>query len=373
MVKVLKNLEIYTPHQLEKKHLLIANGMIEDIFEEENKYKCIPTEEMKGMYAFPGFIDGHVHVIGGGGEAGFTSRVEEIKTKKLLKCGVTGVIGLLGTDSITRSLNSLFAKVMALRKDGIDAYMLSGSYSYPVKTITGTIEKDMVLIDPVIGVGELAISDARSSVVSVEELQRMAHEVYVSSMLAGKNGRIIVHVGKSPTKLDPLFEAVKDGEISMNLFLPTHVNRSYELLEEAAKWANKGGYVDLTACLPNGSMVCVKDAMKFLLDKGVNLDHILVSSDAQGSLPSFGDGGKLLSIKVSECTVLLDSFKECVKDGMSIENALKPFTSNVADFFAFNTGRIEEGRKANIIFLDQKLALKKVMLKGEFRDLGGND
>ena len=372
MLKVLKDLEIYSPHYIGKKNLLISNGIIEDIFEEE-KYTNIPVEDMKGMYAFPGFIDGHVHVIGGGGEAGFTSRIEEIKTEKLLKCGVTGVVGLLGTDSVTRSLISLFAKTMALREDGINAYMVTGSYSYPVKTITGSIEKDMVLIEPVIGVGELAISDTRSSGVDAKELKRVAHEVYVSSLIGKKSGKIIVHVGKLPTKLSLLFEAVEDGEINKNVFLPTHVNRNYELLKDAAKWVKSGGYIDLTAADEESRSISVKEAVKFLLKEDVNLEHVLISSDAQGSLPSFNGNGDLDSIRVSDCSVLLNSFRECVESGMGVEEALRMFTSNVSVFFGFNSGKIERGKRADILFVNPSdLTLNAVMVRGEIHALDGN-
>ena len=372
MIKILKNLKIYSPRYLGRKHMLVANGIIEDIFEEDEKYTNIPSEDMEELYAFPGFIDGHVHVIGGGGEGGFTSRVEGIKLDKLLKCGVTGVIGLLGTDSVTRSLIDLHAKTMALREEGINAYMVVGSYSYPVKTITGAIEKDMVLIKNVIGVGELAISDSRDSAVDVKELKRVAHEVYISSMLAGKKGKIIVHVGKNSSKLKILFDVVKDEGINANLFIPTHLNRSYELLEDAAKWAKEGGYVDLTAP-SNEKMIQIEEAVNFLVKKGVNFDHILVSSDAQGSLPFFDDRGNLISMGVSDCAVLLKVFKKCIKSGMGIEETLKLFTSNVADFFGFNAGKIERGRRADVIFVDQKdLTVKKVMVRGRIHVLDGD-
>ncbi len=366
MIEILENVEIYSPAPLGKKNMLISNGRIEDIFEGE-KYTGIPKLRMNGLYCIPGFIDGHVHVTGGGGEGGFTSRVEEIKAKKLLKCGITTVVGLLGTDSVTRSPNALFAKTMALRLEGVDAYMVTGSYSYPLITITGSVEKDVVFVEPVIGVGELAISDKRGSEIGVKELKNVAREVYRASLLSGKNGKVILHVGSSSKGLTFLFEAIKDGEVKVGIFVPTHVNRSRKLLEEGVKWIKRGGHIDLTACLNGNESVDVADALMYFKNKNVDLSQVTVSSDAQGSLPVFDKNGNLLSIEVSDCSTLFSAFKKCVEKGMNIEEALAPFTSNVAQLFGFNSGKVEIGKKANLLFLDpEKLTLKKVMVEGKF-------
>ncbi len=152
----IKAVELYDPTYKGKMDILISNGYIEEI-SKRREFDFAKEVRLKNVIAIPGFIDGHVHVIGGGGEGGFVSRIPEIESSKLLNYGITSVIGLLGTDSITKSLISLFAKTNSLRLENISAYMMTGSYQYPVKTITGSIEKDIVLLDPVIGIGELAI------------------------------------------------------------------------------------------------------------------------------------------------------------------------------------------------------------------------
>ncbi len=370
MIKILREVELYAPTYFGKKDLLIVNGHVEGIYENIGKFsfpKSI-TKNLDGKIAIPGFIDGHVHVIGGGGEGGFASRIPEIQTSKLLSCGITSVIGLLGIDSITKSLLSLFAKVKALREERINAYMLTGSYQYPIQTITGSVEKDIVLLDPIIGVGEVAISDHRSSVMTVQEIKRLALECRVASLLSSKSGKIVVHVGKSNKMLAPLIEAISDDEVQVTSFLPTHVNRNSRLLEDAAKWMKMGGYVDLTAGNFGSESVSVKDAIKYLLEKGGDIDHILVSSDAQGSIPFFDKNGNFLSMGVSDCSVIFKSFKECVQSGMKIGEALKPFTINVARFFKLeNAGSLEGNKRADIVFLDQNnLEIESVMIKGEF-------
>lgn len=45
----------------------------------------------------------HVHITGGGGEAGPASRCPEAQLSKLISAGITTVVGVTGTDSVTRS------------------------------------------------------------------------------------------------------------------------------------------------------------------------------------------------------------------------------------------------------------------------------
>ncbi len=370
MIKIFRKVELYTPTYSGKKDLLIVGEHIEGIFDNIGKYsfpKSI-TKNFDGKIAVPGFVDGHVHVIGGGGEGGFVSRIPEIQASKLLSCGITSVIGLLGTDSVTKSLLSLFAKVKALREERINAYMLTGSYEYPIQTISGSVKKDIVLLDPIIGVGEVAISDHRSSVITIQEIRRLAGECHVASLLSSKSGKIVVHVGKSSKMLSPLMEAISDDEVQITSFLPTHVNRNSRLLEAAAEWMKRGGFVDLTAGISEGEFVSVKDAIKYLLENGGDIDHILVSSDSQGSIPVFDESGNFLSMKISGCSVMFKAFRECVQSGMKMEDALKPFTVNVARFFKLkNVGNLDVDKRADIVFLDQKnLEIDSIMVNGEY-------
>src|SRR5699024_8029493 len=70
-------------------------------------YKIIDAE---GALVTPGFIDPHVHFLGGGGEGGFATRTPEIQISDLIQSGITSAAGLIGTDGTTRHLTSLLAK-----------------------------------------------------------------------------------------------------------------------------------------------------------------------------------------------------------------------------------------------------------------------
>ena len=40
----------------------------------------------------PGLVDGHVHVIGGGGNEGYASRIPELWVGELVEAGITTVV-----------------------------------------------------------------------------------------------------------------------------------------------------------------------------------------------------------------------------------------------------------------------------------------
>ncbi len=150
---------------------------------------------LSGRMLCPGFIDQHVHLIGGGGEAGPTTRTPEVSLSRLTEAGITTVVGLLGTDSVSRHPASLLAKTRALNEED-HRRMLTGAYHVPSPTITGSVEKDVALIDRVIGV-KCAVSDHRSAAPSGNQLASMAAESRVGGLLGGKPGVSVFHMGSS--------------------------------------------------------------------------------------------------------------------------------------------------------------------------------
>ena len=186
---LLQGAHLYAPEDRGICDVLVANGKIIAVASN------IPSDivpdctvvDLSGQILCPGFIDQHVHLIGGGGEAGPTTRTPEVALSRLTEAGVTSVVGLLGTDSISRHPESLLAKTRALNEEGISAWMLTGAYHVPSRTITGSVEKDVAIIDRVIGV-KCAISDHRSAAPDVYHLANMAAESRVGGLLGGKPG-----------------------------------------------------------------------------------------------------------------------------------------------------------------------------------------
>ncbi|HBT26445.1 MAG TPA: beta-aspartyl-peptidase, partial [Pseudothermotoga sp.] len=184
MIKLVKNVEVFSPNFLGKKDILIAGSKIVAI-EDFINVDSLPVEKIdgSGLIAVPGFIDSHVHIAGGGGEGGFKTRTPGIVFSDLVKAGITTVVGCLGTDGVTRNLKDLYAKAKSLEEEGINTYIYSGSYRVPLITFTGNLIEDFILIDKVIGAGEIAVSDHRSSQPSVDELKRIVADARVGGIL----------------------------------------------------------------------------------------------------------------------------------------------------------------------------------------------
>src|SRR6056297_3530472 len=230
---------IFAPQPLEATDLLIADGRLAALGRELDVPTGWPVRvvEARDLTAVSAFIDQHVHVTGGGGEGGCGTRCPEITAREIAAMGIGTVVGVLGTDGISRSPADLLAKVRGLRAEGIAAYMYTGSYRVPPPTLTGDVQRDLAWIPEVIGLGELAISDHRSSQPRQDEIARLVSEVRVGAMLAGKRGICHFHVGDGRRGLEPLRRLLSETEIPPDQVIPTHVNRHRVLLEEAADYA----------------------------------------------------------------------------------------------------------------------------------------
>ena len=117
-------------------------------------------------------------------------------------------------------------------------------------TLTGSILDDLVLIDKIVGVGEIAVSDHRSSQPTFDELARIAAAARVGGMLSGKAGIVNVHMGDGERMLSLIERILAETEIPAKHFVPTHVNRNNQLFAAAIVYAKQddgtGRYIDLT-------------------------------------------------------------------------------------------------------------------------------
>jgi len=375
MIKVIKNIKIYAPEYLGEKDLVISSNKIEGIYDNleiPKNFINIEVIDGKGKLLFPGFIDNHVHINGAGGEGGFRMRTPEIKLTDLTKAGITTVVGCIGTDGICRNMASLIAKAKALEEEGITTYCYTGSYEIPVKTLTGSIKKDIMLIDKVIGIGEIAISDNRSSQASYTELIQSIAQARVGGILSGKSGIVNIHLGDGVRKIDDLFKLAEETEIPITQMLPTHMNRNGDLFKSGEEYINKGGYIDFTTSTPVNQLapgeLRASEALSILIKNNSNVDNVTFSSDGNGSLPIFDDKGNLTKVEICCVKSLYEEVKECIKNyNIPIEEALKVITSNVAKVLNLkNKGSIEIGKDADLVLVDEKtLEIKTVIAIGE--------
>jgi beta-aspartyl-dipeptidase (metallo-type) len=374
MLTLIRNGEVFSPRYLGKKDLLLVGnkiGYISDKIEVPNRFVNIDVIDAEGKKIVPGFIDSHVHIIGGGGEGSFRTRTPEIQLTQATLAGITTLVGVIGTDGTTRKMSSLVAKARALEEEGITCYVQTGSYQVPVKTLTGKIEDDIILIDKIIGVGEIAIADHRSSQPTPEELAKIASAARIGGMLAGKGGIVNIHVGDSFDHLNVIEQVVKQTDIPIRQFYPTHINRNPHLFEAGIEYAKKGGYVDFTTStipqfLKDGEVKC-STGLKRMLGAGVDISQITFTSDGQASLPQFDENGELAGLKIGKVSSLYKAVKEAVlEESIPLETAIRVITKNPAAILKLKQkGVIEEGKDADIVLLDQEYEVDTVFAMGQ--------
>lgn len=366
-----KGCEIFGPQSLGRKDVFVAGKSIaaisEDIHLPENLE--VTKVDCSGLKMIPGLIDSHVHIAGAGGEGGPASRTPQLQLSHMLEAGVTTVIGCMGTDGITRSLEAVLMKAKGLRQEGVSAWIYTGSYQVPTPTLLGDISKDIALIEEIIGAGEIAISDHRSSCPTNEELRRITAQARLGGMLGGKAGIVNIHMGDARKPFNPLYEVVQTSELNLKQFLPTHCNRNQYIFEDALVYGKKG-YVDLTASsyryFPDIE-IKPSSAIRRLLEAGVPLEHITMSSDGMGSLPHFDDNGKLVKLEMGLPRSIFEEMRDAViHENIALEDALKVVTSNVADIlWLINKGRLAPGKDADLVVIDDDFRIIHLVANGQ--------
>lgn len=367
---VLRNAEVYAPESIGKRDVLLGGGKILALAPSLTGLPAgldIETIDLEGRRLIPGLIDGHVHVTGGGGEAGFRSRVPPLAVSRFTAAGVTTAIGLLGTDDISRGTRDLLAHIYALREEGLSAFGFCGGYHLPPATLTGSVREDLVFVEALIGVGEVAISDHRSSQPTFEELAKLGSEAHVTGLLTGKSGIVHLHLGDGPRGLELVRRVLAETELPPRVFQPTHVNRRRGLFEEALDLARAGSPIDITAFPPSGDPdeVAAADALKRALDADIDPALMTISSDAGGSLPCFDAEGAVTHMDVGESGALLATLRELLARGVPLERALPAFTSNPARQLRLaGKGRVAAGADADLVALDEDGAASLVIARG---------
>lgn len=310
---LIKNADVYAPEHLGKKDLLIEGSKIALVADKielgASDPELVDILDFTGKKLVPGFVDAHVHITGGGGEGGVSNRVPAPRLSDFIRYGVTTVLGLLGTDGISRSLENLYATARSLTEEGISCYMQTGSYRYPSLNITGSVDRDIFLLDRCIGV-KVAISDHRSTDVTAEELIRLGTDARMGGVLSGKAGLVTVHVGGGKGGLKPVLEAVKKSDLPPKTFHPTHIsNRSEEFFKDAAELTRLGVTIDFSAATTYEKNAVRAGELISLLNDGIDEDKITISSDAFGSLPRFDKNGNTIGITYATADLMPQMFR----------------------------------------------------------------
>jgi beta-aspartyl-dipeptidase (metallo-type) len=371
MLTLINNADVYAPESLGLCSLLLGGERI--LYCGPDAPQIDPsllseTMDLQGGILVPGLIDAHVHATGGGGEGGFATQVPAVDLSQFTRHGVTSVVGLLGADDETRSTANLLARTFALREEGLSAWCWTGGYHLPLTTLTGSARRDIVYIDPVIGVGELAISDHRSSQPTLDELARVAADAHAAGMISGKAGIVHLHLGDGPRGLESIRRLIEETELPPAVFHPTHVNRQKALFDEACELSKAGMTIDLTAVEPaHEDEWSAEDAWSLYQERGCPAQRITVSSDSGGCIPAFNEQGRMTGMGVGSSASLPDFIRNLHRRGHALDAILPSLTSNVARLLKLNhKGAIAPGVDADLLCLDDDLHVRHVMARGRW-------
>ena len=370
MLTLIKNADIYAPESIGIGYLLLGGGKILRLGPGDAGFEGPWLDhiiDMEGAPVAPGLVDCHVHVTGGGGEDGFATQAPPVPLSRFTRFGVTSVVGLLGTDDETRSTANLLARTRALREEGLSAWCWTGGYHVPPATLSGSVRSDIVNVDCVIGLGELAISDHRSSQPTFEELARLASEVHVAGLLSKKAGVMHLHLGDGPRGLSLVRQLLDETELPARVFHPTHVNRRRELFDEACELSRRNVVIDVTAfpVAEGENAWSAPDAWELFHEKCCPPGNLTISSDGGGCLPHFDQNGEMTKMDFATSAGLPETLAELTRRGHRLDAVLPAMTSNVARLLRLHRkGRIAEGNDADLLFFDEKLGVRHVMAGG---------
>lgn len=377
MFDLILNADVYAPELLGLRHVLVCAGKI--VYTGEtvpalDEALGLRTIDLEGRRLMPGLIDAHVHITGGGGEAGLHTSVPPVPLSQFTSNGVTTVVGVLGTDDLVRTTGSLVARARALRAEGLSAYCHTGGYHLPPTTLTGSVRADIVHVDCIIGFGELALSDHRSSQPALDEVLRLASECHVAGLMTGKAGILHLHLGDGPRGLDLVRRALDTAELPPRVFNPTHVNRRKALFDEACALAARGCTIDVSAfpVADDEDAWSAAAALARYLDAGLPPERITVSSDCGGSVPAHDAQGHVVSMGYAASSGLPEAIRKLLEKGHALDQILPAFTTNVAALLRLkNKGKIAPGADADLVVLDAQHQIRDVMARGVWHVRGG--
>jgi beta-aspartyl-dipeptidase (metallo-type) len=378
MLTLLRNATVYAPELLGRQQVLIGG---ERVLWMGARVESLPRAweideiDLDGARLIPGLIDAHAHLTGGGGESGPASRVPPPPLTRYTLGGVTSVVGVLGTDDVTRSTAELVVTARGLIDEGISAWCHTGGYHLPPVTLTGTVRGDIVHIDRVIGVGEVAISDHRSSQPTLDELLRLGADAHVAGLMTGKAGIVHLHVGDGARGLSMVRDALANSELPARTFQPTHINRNRRLFDEAMQLSRDAGVMMDITDFPvdaDEDAWSAADALDRWWSHGAPDDRVTVSSDGGGCLPEFDEDGRVVRMGVGDSRALSATVAELMRRGHALERVLPPFTSTVARYLRLTgKGTIAAGSDADLVVLDAAGAVRDVMARGAWHVRGG--
>jgi beta-aspartyl-dipeptidase (metallo-type) len=153
--------------------------------------------------------------------------------------------------------------------------------------------------------------------------------------------------------------------------LPSHVNQTEAYMADAIAWAERGGVIDVGANYsPDNNFsraIPPARAITRLLEAGVPLAHILLSSDGNGAPPKEEEReGQPPVANYMPVGALHATWRRLiVEEGLAPTDALRVATANVADTTGLaRKGRIAAGLDADLVAFDSDWQIHTVLAHG---------
>ncbi|MGW0588679.1 amidohydrolase family protein [Streptosporangium sp. NPDC002607] len=324
------------------------------------------VHDCAGLIVAPGVVDGHLHILGGGGGSGYHSRIPELPADVIVEAGTTTCVGMPGVDPISKSPEALLARAYALPVTGPRAWAMAGGFHWPPPTVTGSLVRDLYLLPHLVGV-KIALYEHKATCPDLAELTHLLRELEWAAGATGKACLLHVHLGTAVGDPDLLARALDGSGANPRRLQVTHANYSPATLDVAGRLGSAGSWVDVNPLINPARIagaVAPTAAVAELLARGVPADQITLSSDGNASVPRTLPDGSWE--RFAHRVELLPTVRALAEAGiLDLPDALALATRNPATALRLDgVGTLRPGGPADVAVLDMDLRVRRVFRDG---------